>query len=121
MARGVGDRVTFAGRITDAELLDHLARCRVVCFPPFEEDYGFVTAEAFASKKAVITCRDSGGPAELVLDGVNGVVAEPTPQSLASALRRAMGDPAAARRMGEAAFDTGRKLNWRDAVEKLTS
>ena len=121
VARGVGDRITFAGRITDAELLDHLARCRVVCFPPFEEDYGFVTAEAFASKKAVITCRDSGGPAELVEDGVNGVVAEPTPQSLASALRRAMGDPAAAQRMGEAAFDSGRKLNWRDAVAQLTA
>ena len=28
------------------------------CFPPLDEDYGFVTAEAFASRKAVITCRD---------------------------------------------------------------
>jgi glycosyltransferase involved in cell wall biosynthesis len=119
-ARGVANRVTFAGRITDAELLDHLARCRAVCFPPFEEDYGFVTAEAFASRKAVITCRDSGGPAELVQDGVTGFISEPTPQSLASALRRVIEDPATARRMGEAAFDAGGKLNWRDAVEQLT-
>jgi len=43
-------------------------------FPPFEEDYGFVTAEAFASGKAVITCRDSGGPAELVEDEKKFVV-----------------------------------------------
>ena len=33
---------------TDEQLLDHLARCRAVCFPPLDEDYGFVTAEAFA-------------------------------------------------------------------------
>ena len=45
---GLADRVTLAGRITETQLLDHLARCRAVCFPPFEEDYGFVTVEAFA-------------------------------------------------------------------------
>ena len=64
---GVGrSRARSPAASRDDELLDHLARCRAVCFPPFEEDYGFVTAEAFASRKAVITCRDSGGPAELV-------------------------------------------------------
>ena len=120
-ARGVRDRVTFTGRLSDADLLDHLARCRVVCFPPFEEDYGFVTAEAFASRKAVVTCRDSGGPAELVQHDVTGLVSEPTPPSLASALRRVMKDPTLARRMGDAAFEFGAKLNWRDAVEQLTT
>ena len=79
------DRATRARRSRDArraacpttQLLDHLARCRAVCFPPLDEDYGFVTVEAFASRKAVITCRDSGGPAELVEDGVTGFVCEP--------------------------------------------
>jgi len=120
-ARGVGGRVTFTGRLSDADVLEYLARCRVVCFPPFEEDYGFVTAEAFASRKAVVTCRDSGGPSELVQDGVTGLIADPTPQSLAAALQRVMHDGAAARRMGAAAFDAGAKLNWRDAVEQLTA
>src|SRR6185312_8001146 len=88
----LSDRVSLPGRIEEDELVEHLARCRAVCFPPLDEDYGFVTAEAFASRKAVITCRDSGGPAELVVDGVNGVIGEPTPQGLASALRRVMDD-----------------------------
>jgi glycosyltransferase involved in cell wall biosynthesis len=120
-ARGVTDRLTFAGRIGDDELVNHLARCRVVCFPPFEEDYGFVTAEAFASRKAVITCRDSGGPAELVDDGVNGLICDPTPQSLASALRRVTDDAPSAKRMGAAAFASSTKLSWRDAVTQLTA
>jgi glycosyltransferase involved in cell wall biosynthesis len=118
---GLSDRVTLSGAITEPALLDHLARCRVVCFPPYEEDYGFVTAEAFASRKAVVTCRDSGGPAELVEDGVTGVVADPTPQSLAATLRRVMEDQALAERMGTAAFAAGSKLNWQDTVRVLTS
>jgi glycosyltransferase involved in cell wall biosynthesis len=120
-ARGVGDRVTFGGRITDEQLVDHLARCRAVCFPPYEEDYGFVTAEAFASSKAVITCRDSGGPAELVDDGVNGVICDPTPQSVAAGLRRIMGEPDAARRMGAAALASSATLTWRNVVAELTA
>jgi glycosyltransferase involved in cell wall biosynthesis len=118
---GLEDRVTLAGRITDPELLEHLARCRVVCFPPFDEDYGFVTAEAFASAKAVITCRDSGGPAELVEDGVTGIVTEPTPAALAAALRRVMDDRTLAERMGKGAHAAGAKLNWTDAVRQLTA
>jgi len=106
------DRVTFTGRLSDAHLVDHLARCRAVCFPPFEEDYGFVTAEAFASRKAVITCRDSGGPAELVDDGVSGFISEPTPHALSVSLRRVMDDAGLAERMGEAAAVRGAKLNW---------
>jgi glycosyltransferase involved in cell wall biosynthesis len=118
---GIADRVAFAGRLSDDELVDHLARCRAVCFPPFEEDYGFVTAEAFASRKPVITCRDSGGPAELVEDGVSGFVCEPSPESLAAALRRVMTDAALAERIGAAAFAAGATLNWHDAVARLTS
>ncbi len=119
--RGLADRVTLPGRLTDDEVLDHLARCRAVCFPPFEEDYGFVTAEAFASRKAVVTCRDSGGPAELVEDNVTGFIAEPNPQSLAAALARVMNDVANATWMGEAAFAAGARLTWADAVRQLTA
>ena len=83
-------------------LVDHLGRCRAVCFTPFDEDYGFVTVEAFASGKPVITCRDSGGPTELVRDGETGLVCEPTPGAVAIALARLMDDPAGAERMAAA-------------------
>src|SRR5438105_1071418 len=84
----VATRVTFIGHAYDETFVDHLARCRAVCFPPFAEDYGLVTVEAFASRKAVITCTDSGGPTELVRDGETGIVCEPTPAALAAALAR---------------------------------
>ena len=79
------DTATVAlGAVDAATLVSRLASCRAVVFPAFEEDYGLVTVEAFASGKAVITCRDSGGPAELVRDGETGLVCDPTPASLAA-------------------------------------
>ena len=120
-ARGLGGRIRLVGRLDEAELLDHLARCRAVCFPPVQEDYGFVTVEAFASRKAVITCRDSGGPAELVTDGVQGSVCEPTPEALARALRQVSDDRALAEQMGAAALAAGARLNWPDTVRQLTA
>jgi len=116
---GVATRVTFAGRVSDDEAIAHYARCRAVVFPPLQEDFGFVTVEAFASRKPVITCRDSGGPAELVQDGVSGVVCDPSPDALASAMRALADDPALAERMGAAAYDTGARLTWPETVRQL--
>lgn len=116
---GVANRISFAGRIDDRAVLDHLARCRAVCFTPSGEDYGLVTVEAFASRKAVVTCRDSGGPAELVRDGVTGSVCDPTPPAVASALARLAADAALAERLGGAASAEAARLTWRAAVERL--
>ena len=69
---GLERRVQLTGRLSESDLVGHLSRCRAVVFPPFDEDYGFVTIEAFASARPVITCRDSGGPAEIVEDGASG-------------------------------------------------
>ena len=121
MTRGLSSRVKLIGRIDDRQMLEHLATCRAVCFPPLAEDYGFVTVEAFASRKAVITCTDSGGPAELVSDGVNGKVCAPRPESLAVALRELMDDRAAAERLGEAGLNLVSEMTWSRAVNRLLS
>jgi glycosyltransferase involved in cell wall biosynthesis len=115
----VGDRVVFLGRIDESTLIDHLARCRAVCFPPSNEDYGFVTVEAFASRKAVVTCQDSGGPTELVRDGDNGFVCEPTPAALGLALARLCDDRPLAERLGSAAAMQAAALTWRATINRL--
>ena len=116
---GLQDRVDFVGRLTDAEMVGHLARCRAVAFVPWNEDYGFVTVEAFACAKPVVTVNDSGGPAELVEDGVSGYVTDPTPEALAVALREVMSDRTRAIRMGEAGATEAAKMTWPAAVETL--
>jgi len=116
---GVADRVTFAGRVPEARLLDLLAACRAVVFPPYQEDYGFVTVEAFASRKAVVTCHDSGGPAELVQAGVNGFICDATPRAIARALRTLHDDPGLAERLGAAALQSGARFTWTETVRNL--
>jgi glycosyltransferase involved in cell wall biosynthesis len=118
-ARGLERRVDLVGRVSEPQLLDYLARCRAVVFVPRDEDYGFVTVEAFASRKAVITTTDSGGPAELVRGGESGAVVEPTPAALATAMQRLMDDEAAAERMGAAGERAGAKLTWPATVARL--
>jgi glycosyltransferase involved in cell wall biosynthesis len=119
MTRGLASRVKLIGRIDDRQMLEHLARCRAVCFPPRDEDYGFVTVEAFASRKAVITCTDSGGPAELVSDNVNGKVCSPRPDTLAVALRELMYDRAEAERLGQAGLEKVSEMTWPRAIRRL--
>lgn len=118
-AHGLADRVRLLGRIDETELVDHLARCRAVVFTPYQEDYGFVTVEAFSSRKAVITCNDSGGPAELVEHDRNGFVCSASPMELAAAFGRIMGDGAVAARLGEAGQARAAELTWERTVEQL--
>jgi glycosyltransferase involved in cell wall biosynthesis len=117
--RGLGDRVSLPGRLDEDALLDHYARCRAVVFAPLDEDYGFVTVEAFASGKPVITTRDSGGPAELVTDGVTGFVTTPDPAALARALRQLADDQPLAERMGAEAARVSAGLTWPATVARL--
>jgi glycosyltransferase involved in cell wall biosynthesis len=117
--RGVADRVEFLGHIDDDRLVTELGRCRAVAFVPFDEDYGFVTIEAFASGKPVVTTIDSGGPAELVRDGENGRVVEPRPAAVAEALRGVVDSATEAERLGQNGRRLSDAMTWRAAVERL--
>jgi glycosyltransferase involved in cell wall biosynthesis len=117
--RGVGDRVALIGPVSETALVDHLARCRAVCFPARAEDYGLVTVEAFAAAKPVVTCLDSGGPAELVVSGETGFVCAPTPDAVAVAVARLMADRVLAERMGAAAARRVAALTWENTVARL--
>ena len=69
LARTLGDRVRFAGRVDETELADLYATCRAVYYAPIDEDFGMVPLEAFRSRKPVVTATDSGGPLDFVLAG----------------------------------------------------
>jgi glycosyltransferase involved in cell wall biosynthesis len=117
--RGLSDRVTLPGRLDETDLVAHLARCRAVAFTPHDEDYGFVTVEAFAASRPVITCPDSGGPAELVRTGESGLVVDPTPTALARAFRQLIDDRDLAVRLGTAGRRVADGLTWPATVKQL--
>jgi glycosyltransferase involved in cell wall biosynthesis len=116
---GVADRVDFQGAVDDEALIDLYAGARAVVFAPFDEDYGYVTLEAFLSGKPVVTARDSGGPLEFVSDGVTGRVCEPTAPALAEAMAELMSAPRLAASLGAAALERGRLVTWDGVIEAL--
>jgi glycosyltransferase involved in cell wall biosynthesis len=117
--RGLDGRVTFAGRVTDAELVDLYARCLAVFYAPFDEDFGFVPYEAFLSEKPVVTTRDAGGPLEVVVDRENGLVCEPAPAAIASALTWLAANPERARDCGRAGKRIAERVTWDAVVDRL--
>ena len=96
----------FLGEVsTDDQSIELYAGALAVVFPPFDEDYGYVTLEAFLSHKPVVTTTDAGGPNEFVTDGANGWVTAPDPQAIARGHSR-RSTPTGAERHGWAMPDT---------------
>ena len=91
-----------------------------VVYPPYDEDFGYVTLEAFLARKPVVTATDSGGPNEFVADGVNGFVCAPEPDAIAAAINRLAADRQRARSLGDAGYDRARTITWDGVIEKLT-
>jgi glycosyltransferase involved in cell wall biosynthesis len=112
-------RVILLGLTDEKTVLNHFARCRAVFFAPLREDYGFVTGEAFASRKAVITTKDSGGPAELVQDGSSGFIVSSDPQKIAEKFDTLSEDRSKAEKMGKHGFEFMSKITWEDTVQHL--
>jgi glycosyltransferase involved in cell wall biosynthesis len=118
-AEGVADRVTFTGGIDEATLVDLYAGACAVVFPPYDEDYGYITLEAFLAHKPVVTTSDAGGPLEFVTDGVTGLVTAPDPESLGAAMSRVVADAKRAVSMGDAGYERVRGISWDDAIDTL--
>jgi glycosyltransferase involved in cell wall biosynthesis len=112
----VEGRIDFVGKINDEQLIDYYAKCRLVFFAPFDEDYGLTTLEAFHAHKPVVTANDSGGPLEFVEHQVNGWISEPEPKSLASGIQQVSEQ---AEKMGEAGFKKVENLSWKKTISRF--
>jgi glycosyltransferase involved in cell wall biosynthesis len=112
-------RITFTGALWGSAAADLYAGARGVLYTPYDEDYGYVTLEAFLSGKPVITATDSGGPLEFVRDGVNGFVCAPHPEAVAAAINRIAADQALAERLGRDGQSTARAITWDGVIEQL--
>lgn len=118
--RASGDsRIHFVGRLSEEELSQAYADARAVLFTPLDEDLGLVTLEAQMSGTPVITVTDSGGPNELVDDGVTGLVTSPDAESLGRAIEQLSADRTAARQMGAAGRRSAATVTWAKVVDAL--
>ena len=118
---GVRGQLDLLGFVDDAELIERFANALAVLYAPFDEDYGYVTLQAFRAGKPVITAADSGGVLEWVEDGVTGFVTDGSPEAIGAAIDRFAADPELAETMGEAGRQRVARLAWGPVVERLTA
>ena len=114
----VSDRIDFRGRVTNSELLQLYANARAVVYPPYDEDFGYVTLEAFLAHKPVVTASDSGGPLAFIENNTTGIVCEPKEEALAAAINN-VADESKAKSLGDAGYGRARQITWNGVIEKL--
>ncbi|MDQ3170660.1 MAG: glycosyltransferase [Acidobacteriota bacterium] len=103
-ARGLDDVLHFAGWTYGPDAMPAFHRSLDVFVLPSREPepFGLVVLEAMASARPVIATAQ-GGPLEIVVDGVTGLLVAPRdPAVMAEAMIALADDPARARAMGDA-------------------
>ena len=116
----VGDRIKFLGFVNDDDLIKLYANARGVYFAPFDEDYGYITLEAFFSHVPVITTKDAGGVLEFAHDGENAFVCEPEPEQLGRAINKLFENESLVKDFGAAGYQTVKDISWDYAIDRLT-
>ena len=115
---GIERRVVFPGRLSRAQVLAGMAAATVIAVPSRVEAFGIVVLEAWRSGRPLIATT-LGGPAELVTDGVDGLLVDPTDeQAFAAVLTRLVSDPELGRRLGERGRETVTKYTWEKVADR---
>lgn len=100
---GLATRAELPGVVH--EISKEYARAQLFVLPSAFESFGLATAEAMAHGLPVVGFAECPGTKELIVDGVNGILAGgvSNPETLAGAMSRLMSSPALRKQFGSAA------------------
>jgi glycosyltransferase involved in cell wall biosynthesis len=85
-------KVHFTGQLPQDEVAQRLSTADVMLFPAVREGLGLSAIEALMAGVPVIACRDGGGVVSALGKHGGGVITDPNPQALATALRNLTGN-----------------------------
>lgn len=113
------DTVRYVGWVDAEAKAALIASATALVFPSlWPETFGLVIAESLLMGRPVVATPAAAG--DLVVDGVNGVVAaDATPAAFAAALRRAATDPVLLRRITDGAAESAAALDFDRHVDRL--
>jgi glycosyltransferase involved in cell wall biosynthesis len=108
--RGLGDSITLAEPVAD--LGTEMAKASIFALSSRWEGLPMVLLEAMSAGMAVVSVDCPTGPADVVVDHVNGLLIRPrTVAALAAGLGEMMDDEELRRRCGAAAVETAREYS----------
>ena len=114
---GIGDRITFTGRVSDAEFVRQYARAAMAVIASVYEGFGLPAGEAMACGVPVIST--TGGALPEVVGNAGVLVPPKDSQALAGAITNMLDHPDKAAELGHRGYQrVQRHFTWRRAAEK---
>lgn len=115
---GIADVTLFTGHVMNNELLDGLYQAAsLLVFPSLYDNAPMVLREAAVMGTPAVLTRGSNA-AEILSEGVNGLLADNTPEDLAQTVYDALRDIPRLHSLGEAARSTI-PTSWEDIMEHV--
>jgi glycosyltransferase involved in cell wall biosynthesis len=108
---GIGTAIRFYGYLDRGQVIDLYKACDCVVVPSRNEPFGIVVLEGWSAGKPIVAT-NTGGPAELIWDGVTGYIVEQNPEAISGGIGAVFADLPLSRQMGK---------NGRIAVETAFS
>jgi len=109
----LGEHVRFTGHVEDGQTFASMKAAKVFALPSIREGFGITVIEAQASGCVPVVARGAHTAApDLVRHDVDGLVCDPTPESLASSLGSLLRDPGRQASMKAQAERSALKSDW---------
>ncbi len=113
-----GPNVEFLGNVTEAQMQGLYRDALCTVFTPLREPFGMVALESIASGTPVIGGLE-GGYTEVLEDGLDCILTDPTPENIASKIKHLRDNPDAAKRMGTAGYETAKEHSWEKCAKEI--
>ncbi|MFH1478512.1 MAG: glycosyltransferase family 4 protein [Candidatus Omnitrophota bacterium] len=114
------DRCEILGFLKDEELISRLSKARAVFYAPLDEDYGFITIEAFLAKKPVISCIDSGEIRTFIEETGAGFLSNSDPEEIAKNINKVydMNDKEL-ENISMRGYELAKNITWDNIIKRL--
>ena len=117
---GIGNQVTFTGRISDGDFVQQYARAAVAVVPSVYEGFGLPVGEAMACGVPVIST--TGGALPEVVGDAGLLVPPAAPDALAQAIVELLDNPRQAAELGRAGYQRVQNhFTWKQAAKKTVA
>jgi L-malate glycosyltransferase len=119
-ALGLDDSVQLPGSLPETQVFGLLKAASLLVLPSIREGFGITVAEAQACGTVPLVVRSptSGAP-DLVRDGIDGAICNPTPAALADAIAALLADPDRLASMARRARTVARRYNWNVLADQM--
>lgn len=113
----IKDKVIFCGMIPHKNLFEYMSLADTIVFPHRYFNYEWALLEGMGTEKPIIAT-DMPATVDILIDGYNALLAEPTPESLALKMKEILENPELCEKIAKNALKTVREKHGMENLEK---